>query len=85
MYHLTSPPPCASLRQEGERLVEAEAAVFDSELARRNAADFKWLQQVKRSGTTADRVAAMTLMIRVREAEEDLRGEKGWPEHGCHR
>ena len=46
--------------------MEAEAAVFDSELARRNASDFKWLQQVKRSGTTADRVAAMTLMIRVR-------------------
>lgn len=51
--------------QEGEKLLEAEAAVFDRELQRRNAADHKWLQQVKRSGTTADKVAAMTLMIRV--------------------
>jgi hypothetical protein len=51
--------------QEGEKLVEAEAAVFERELQRRNSADFKWLQQVKRTGTTADKVAAMTLMIRV--------------------
>jgi hypothetical protein len=32
---------------------------------KKNSADFKWLQQVKRSGTTTDKVAAMTLMIRV--------------------
>ena len=53
------------LRQEGEQLLEAEAASFERELEKRNSADFKWLQQVKRSGTTADKVAAMTLMIRV--------------------
>ena len=32
---------------------------------KKNSADFKWLQQVKKSGTTSDKVAAMTLMIRV--------------------
>ena len=45
--------------------MEAEVAAFDRDLAKRSSADFKWLQQVKRSGTTADKVAAMTLMIRV--------------------
>ena len=59
--------------QEGEKLLEAEAAVFDRELQRRNAADYKWLQQVKRSGTTADKVAAMTLMIRVSRSGERMR------------
>ena len=53
------------LRQEGEKLLEAEASSFERELEKRNSADYKWLQQVKRSGTTADKVAAMTLMIRV--------------------
>mmetsp|Transcript_8714 Transcript_8714/g.18540 ORF Transcript_8714/g.18540 Transcript_8714/m.18540 type:complete len:1163 (-) Transcript_8714:938-4426(-) len=51
------------LRQEGEQLIENEVQAFDRELQRRNAADYRWIQQVKRSGTTADRVAAMTLMI----------------------
>jgi ribosome biogenesis protein MAK21 len=32
-------------------------------MGRRNPADFKWLQQVKRSGTTADKVAAYTLQV----------------------
>lgn len=57
------------LRQEGEKLMEAEAASFERELEKRNSADFKWLQQVKRSGTTADKVAAMTLMIRVSQGD----------------
>jgi len=30
-----------TLRQAGERLVEVEAAVFDRELQKRNAADFR--------------------------------------------
>ncbi|KAG1665927.1 hypothetical protein FOA52_004516 [Chlamydomonas sp. UWO 241] len=55
---------CEILRQEGEKLVEAESAVFERDLAKRAAADYKWLQQVKRGGTTADKVAAMTLQIR---------------------
>lgn len=50
---------------QGEKLIEAEASVFEREFSKRNAADFKWLQQVKRGGTTADKVAAMTLQIRV--------------------
>jgi hypothetical protein len=43
--------------------------VFERDLAKRAAADYKWLQQVKRGGTTADKVAAMTLQIRVRDTQ----------------
>lgn len=54
------------LRAAGEALMEREAGVFERDLARRNAADSKWLAQVRRSGTTADKVAAMTLLVQVR-------------------
>ncbi|GFH22680.1 CBF domain-containing protein [Haematococcus lacustris] len=40
-----------------------EAASFEREMQKRNAADYKWLQQVKRQGTTADKVAAITLQV----------------------
>lgn len=69
------PPPAGAaisaddaeaLRQAGERLIEREAAAFEKDLGRRNAADAKWLAQVKRGGTTADKVAAMTLLVQVR-------------------
>jgi len=30
---------------------------------RRNGQDMKWLQEVRRMGTTADKVAAMTLLL----------------------
>ena len=33
---------------------------------KRNKADAKWLQQVRRSGTASDKLAAMTLLIQVR-------------------
>jgi ribosome biogenesis protein MAK21 len=54
------------LRSAGEALVEREAGAFEKDLARRNAADSRWLAQVRRSGTTADKVAAMTLLVQVR-------------------
>jgi len=53
------------LRNASEQLLEREAAVFEKDLARRNAADSRWLAQVRRGGTTADKVAAMTLLVQV--------------------
>lgn len=32
-------------------------------MGRRSTADAKWLQQVRRSGTTADKVAAMSVLV----------------------
>lgn len=32
-------------------------------MGRRSSADAKWLQQVRRSGTTADKVAAMSVLV----------------------
>jgi hypothetical protein len=54
------------LRQRADALLEAEAAAYEQALGRRSAGDARWLQQVRRSGTTADRVAAMTLLVQVR-------------------
>ncbi|GFH16007.1 CBF domain-containing protein, partial [Haematococcus lacustris] len=51
------------LRQQGEQMLANEAASFEREMQKRNAADYKWLQQVKRQGTTADKVAAITLQV----------------------
>lgn len=61
-----------NLRTQGEQLLEAEAAAFQKELQRKNVADYKWLQQVKQSGTTSDRVAAVTLQIQVRTSNQFL-------------
>lgn len=46
--------------------MENEAAAFERGLSKRNAADAKWLAQVRQSGTTQDKVAAFTLVIQVR-------------------
>lgn len=54
------------LRQRADALLEAEAAAYEQALGRRSAGDARWLQQVRKSGTTADRVAAMTLLVQVR-------------------
>jgi hypothetical protein len=54
------------MAQEAEALMDKEAAVFERELGKRNAADAKWMQQVKRGGTTQDKVAVMTLLVQVR-------------------
>lgn len=67
-------PPCEQvsdevvdqLRGQCEQLLEAESAAFAKDMQRRNMADYKWLQQVKQSGTTADKVAAVTLQVQVR-------------------
>jgi hypothetical protein len=53
------------LRAQAEELLQRETGFFERELARRNAADHKWLQQVKRAGTTSDKVAAATLLMQV--------------------
>ncbi len=53
-------------RQEAERLLEHEAEVFEKDLQKRNAADARWLQQVRKAGTTQDKIAAMTLLVQVR-------------------
>lgn len=55
------------LRQRCEELLANEAAAFDRDLKRRNAADYKWIMRVKRSGTTSDKVAAITLQVQVGE------------------
>lgn len=53
------------LRQKAEQLLEREAALFEKSLQRRNAGDARWLQQVRRAGTTADKVAAMSMLVQV--------------------
>lgn len=53
------------MRQRGEVLIEREATVFEAELGRKNGQDARWLQQVRRSGTTSDKVAALTLLLQV--------------------
>lgn len=69
-----APPPLddeavEGLRQRCEALLANEVAAFDRELRSRSAADYKWIQQVKRSGTTSDKVAAITLQVQVRGGE----------------
>lgn len=55
----------AEARARGEALLEREAAVFEQELGRKNGQDARWLQQVRRSGTTSDKVAAITLLLQA--------------------
>lgn len=57
-----------AMRERGEALLETEAQVFERDLGKRNSSDARWLQQVKRSGTTSDKIAATTLLVQVREA-----------------
>lgn len=72
-----APPPLddeavEGLRQRCEALLANEVAAFDRELRSRSAADYKWIQQVKRSGTTSDKVAAITLQVQVRGGRGSL-------------
>lgn len=55
-----------SKRSHCEALLENEAQAFEQDLAKRNSSDARWLAQVKKSGTTSDRIAAQTLLIQVR-------------------
>ncbi|EFJ51407.1 hypothetical protein VOLCADRAFT_87659 [Volvox carteri f. nagariensis] len=50
-------------RAAAEALMEAEAAAFEKELQRRNPSDANWLQQVRRAGTSTDKLAAATLLV----------------------
>ncbi|KAK9820060.1 hypothetical protein WJX72_005600 [[Myrmecia] bisecta] len=50
-------------RAVAERALENEAALFEKDLGRKNGQDARWLQQVRRSGTVTDKVAAMTLLL----------------------
>lgn len=55
-----------ALRTRADALLETEAQVFERDLSKRNSSDARWLQQVKRSGTTSDKIAATTLLVQVR-------------------
>ncbi|GLI62277.1 hypothetical protein VaNZ11_004885, partial [Volvox africanus] len=50
-------------RAAAEALMDAEAAAFEKELQYHNPGDSKWLQQVRRAGTSTDRLAAATLLV----------------------
>ncbi|KAL4421400.1 hypothetical protein ABPG75_010691 [Micractinium tetrahymenae] len=50
-------------RAQAERLLLVEEQAFEQNMGRRSSADVKWLQQVRRSGTTADKVAAMSVLV----------------------
>ncbi|GIM15448.1 hypothetical protein Vretimale_18225, partial [Volvox reticuliferus] len=50
-------------RAAAEALMDAEAAAFEKEVLRRNPGDAKWLQQVRRAGTSTDKLAAATLLV----------------------
>ncbi len=55
----------AALRARGEALLGHEAAAFEADLGRKNGQDARWLQQVRRAGTTSDKVAAITLLLQA--------------------
>lgn len=50
-----------SARKAAESLLRNEEAAFENRAS--NGQDLKWLQQARRSGTTADKVAALTVLI----------------------
>ncbi|KAG2496991.1 hypothetical protein HYH03_004996 [Edaphochlamys debaryana] len=50
-------------RAAAEALMEAEAAAFEKELQRRNPSDANWIAQVRKAGTSTDRLAAATLLV----------------------
>ncbi|KAK9819570.1 hypothetical protein WJX81_001337 [Elliptochloris bilobata] len=71
--------PAAAARQLSEDEVEAarvradaalnaEREAFEREQGRHSGQDARWLSQVRRSGTAADRVAAATLLLQERTA-----------------
>lgn len=58
-------PPLAAdqLRVHAESLVEHEAAAFAWQMEHGSRGDLRWLQQARRSGTTQDRIAALTVLV----------------------
>ena len=53
-------------RAEAEAAMERESELFEADMGRKSGQDARWLQTVRRSGTTADKVAAHSLVIQVR-------------------
>lgn len=51
-------------RHHAEQLLETEVVLFETMLQRRSPADARWLQTVRRTGTTADKVAAASLVLK---------------------
>jgi hypothetical protein len=54
-----------ALRKRAEEAVDKEALLFEADVSGRNGQDARWLQQVRKSGTTADKLAALTLLVQV--------------------
>ncbi|GAB4813011.1 hypothetical protein N2152v2_000057 [Parachlorella kessleri] len=46
-----------------EQLLQREEQAFEQSMGRRGEQDLRWLQQAKRSGTTQDKVAAMSVLV----------------------
>eukprot|EP00803_Ostreobium_quekettii_P011125 evm.model.scf_2095.2 EVM.evm.TU.scf_2095.2 scf_2095:4356-12404(-) len=51
-------------RQAAEEAMKQEAAAFCARLMKENYKDATWLEQVRRTGTTGDKIAALTISIR---------------------
>ena len=50
--------------QRGQQLLAAEAAAFEASASRQKGdSNLQWLQQAQRGGTTADKVAAMAVLV----------------------
>jgi hypothetical protein len=43
----------------------AALQAFEQDMGRRGGQDLRWLQQARRSGTTQDKVAAMSVLVQV--------------------
>ncbi len=52
-----------ALRRHAETLLECEAQAFAWQLNHGRRGDLRWLQQARKSGTTQDRIAAMTVLV----------------------
>eukprot|EP00898_Chlorokybus_atmophyticus_P004404 jgi/Chlat1/4965/Chrsp32S04947 len=63
-----------SLRAEGERLLTERAADWEKQTSRRKqgSVDMDWLRTVRQSGTTSDKLAALTVIVQE-EAMANLR------------
>eukprot|EP00884_Botryococcus_braunii_P007419 jgi/Botrbrau1/16679/Bobra.0068s0095.1 len=53
-----------SCRQKAQEALDTEARAFDRTSGGRSRAELGWLQKVKTIGTTSDRIAALTLLLR---------------------
>lgn len=58
-----TPLAADQLRVHAETLIEHEAAAFAWQMEHGSRGDLRWLQQARRSGTTQDRIAALTVLV----------------------